>query len=670
MLGVIFYQYADLYQGSFYALLSIALLMLCFSFVKTDSLLQFKFRWVFGVGISLLLFVFAYFLSDQNEKQKVFDHLDNTAFFRVELVSAPIEKANSYLCQVSVIQTFDSLTWKPSSGKAIVYLQKDSAASKLLFGDRVIMRAKFNSPEKALNPDGFDFAAYLHRQGIVATSYVSSENWQLNDKSSDFSIRREADKCRKYLLHIYRKFNIENDEFAVLSALTLGYSDALEPDLRTSYSATGAMHILSVSGMHVGIVYVVLAFVLSFLNKNQRQKVYKTLIITLFLWLYAFLTGLSPSVVRAALMLSFVSVATCFERKSQIYNTLFMSAFFMLVYNPNFLYDVGFQLSYAAVLSIVFFQPIIGKLYLAKNRYSKFCWDLFSVSLAAQLGTVPFTLYYFQQFPNYFILTNFVAIPLSTIVIYLAILLFVVSFLPYISTFVSFLLKWSLWLLNFMIVWIQHLPYSVSHFSFDLKQTVVICVGIFCFSAYFFSRKFSLLFVGFSCVLIVSIFSLVTTFQTLTTKRMIVFAGQKNTHVNFIERNQNFVFSTDSVEMVKIAKCFWQNQKLESPKFNVNNNWVAQNVAEFNGSRIIVLNKDYLRKTTYLEPLQIDYLIIGNSLKPKIDQVLSCLHPRKIVVDKTISKWYSQSIRQACKARNIDFYSVAERGAYILTFTD
>jgi len=517
-LGIVFYQYVELQHWGLYALFFVSLILLFLSLVIRIPKRQFQFRWLFGCGIFMFLFVLICFLSGEREKENTFQRLNIKGVYRVELSAAPIEKAKSYLCKVDVIQYFYATNWVPTRGKAILYLQKDSAASKLLFGDRLMLQAKFSPPERALNPDGFDYAAYLKRQGVGAVCYIPSGSWRMTDRDMVFSIQRQADICRNYLLNIYRKFHIEGDEFAVLAALTLGYTDALQPDLRTSYSATGAMHILSVSGMHVGVVYVVMAFLLSFLNKNQRQKVIKTIFISLFLWGYAFLSGLSPAVVRATLMFSFVAIATCFERKSQIYNTIFMSAFFMLLYNPNFLFDVGFQLSYSAVLSIIFFQPIIGKLYIANNKYSKVVWDLFSVSLAAQLGTMPFTLYYFQQFPNYFLLTNFVAIPLSTIVIYLAMALLMTSFVPYLSVVVAFLLKWSLWLLNFLIVWVQNLPYSLSHISLDIRQTIVLFLAIFCFSAFFYYKKFSTLIVGLSAVLLACMFNLQTNYQTMTSK--------------------------------------------------------------------------------------------------------------------------------------------------------
>jgi competence protein ComEC len=295
---------------------------------------------------------------------------------------------------------------------------------------------------------------------------------------------------------------------------------------------------------------------------------------------------------------------------------------------------------------------------------------MFSVSIAAQLGTMPFTLYYFQQFPNYFLLTNIIAIPLSSLVIYLAIGLLMTSFIPYLSLAVAFLLKWSLWLLNFVIVGIEGLPHSVSHISLDIRQTLVLFLAVFCFSAYYFNRKFLSLAVGLASVLIACLFNLQTNYETLTSKRMVVYAGQKGTHISFINRNQNLVISTDSVEAGKIATTFWQNQKLEKAGYRQPSGLLANDFVGFEGKRILILTQDFLSRKISLTPLTLDYLILGNHLKPKINQLLECVHPRKIIVDKSISTWYANSIRDACLKQKIGFYSVAEQGAYVLNIKD
>ena len=669
ILGIVLYQYVEFFNGVLYALSAIAVLFVACSYLFRTPNRQYQFRWLFGCGISVFMLVLAYILSAEHEKADVFDSLHRKGIYRVELTSAPVEKTRSYLCKVDVLQFYDS-SWKPAHGKAILYFQKDKAVSTLLFGDRLLVQADFAPPEKALNPESFDYAAYLKRQGVGAVCFISTGTWLMTDRNTAFSIRREAGKCQQYLLDVYRKFHISGDEFSVLAALTLGYTDDLQPDIRASYSATGVVHILSVSGMHVGIVYVVMAFLLGFMNKTQKLRVIKALFIMLFLWEYAFLTGMSAAVIRSTLMFSFIAIATCLDRKSQLYNTVFMSALCMLVVNPNYLYDVGFQLSYAAVLSIVFFKPIVDKVYNPTNKVTRFVWTMFSVSLAAQLGTTPFTLYYFQQFPNYFLLTNFIAIPLSTLIIYLAMGLLFVPFVPGLSAWLGFLLNKSVWVLNFVIVTIQHLPYSLSHISTDLKQSAFLFLAIFCLSGYYFSRKFAPLAEGLSSLLLVCLFSLQINYHTLTSRRMIVYAGQKNTHVSFINRNKNYVFTTDSVEIQRIAKAFWRSQQLEHTVYIHENAWYKDGFASFEGIKVLILTGDILKRKTTGTPLDLDYLILGNRLKPKIEQLMECVHPRRIIVDRSISKWYTGHIKQYCLSRKIGFYAVAEQGAYIVNIKD
>jgi len=669
IIGIIAYQFVEIFRWSLYVMFCLSAIFILLSFAISAPKRQFQFRWLFGFGISIFMFSLAYLSTSEREKSESFDHLYQKGIYRIEIISAPVEKEKSYLCKVEVFEYLHS-KWKPAHGKAILYIQKDKNTSKLLVGDRVMVEANFAPPERPLNPNAFNYATYLKHQGIGATSYISSGRWQIIGKNENLSIRRESDKCRNYLLDIYRKFNIQGDEFAVLAALTLGYTDDLQPNIRASYSATGTVHILSVSGMHVAVIYVVIGFFLGFLDKRRWQKILKAVLIMVFLWCYAFLTGMSAAVIRATIMFSFVVFATCMDRKSQIYNTIFMSILVMLIYNPNFLYDVGFQLSYAAVLSIIFFQPIINKIYQPSGKIPKLIWDIFSVSIAAQIGTTPITLYYFQQFPNYFLLTNFIAIPLSSLIIYLAIGLLIVSFVPYLSVGVGFVLKWSLWFMNYFIMTIQNLPYSVWHISLDIKQSIVLFLAIFCLSSYYFTRKYVPLFIGLASLLLTCLFNLETNIETLTSKRMIVYAGQKNTHVNFINRNKNYVLSTDSTEMQHIAKIFWQNQKLDSPQYLHSTNWLSDGFIYFEGSRILVMTEDFLKRKTTKTPLELDYLIIGNLLKPRIEQVLECIHPKNIIVDKSITKWYSDNIKQACKSRKIQFYSVAEQGAYILNFKD
>jgi len=663
--GIVLFQYFHFSNWVLLLTLSGALCVMIFGLLINHSASQYKFRYLFGGGIFLFFVLAGYFISLLHAKKNEFDSYNQKGIYKVILLSPPIEKAKSFLCKVEVLARWESSQFQQTKGKAIVYLQKDSLSKHLVVGDQMLVEAEFAPPPSVQNPSGFDYGAYLNRQGIGATCYIPSDRWKLIGHEAGFSILRSADMCRNALLQIFKNNKIEGDEFAVLAALTLGYTDDLQPDLKTSYADTGAMHILSVSGMHVGIVYAVIAFFLSFLNKNLYQRILKVFIILLFLWAYAFLTGLSPAVVRAALMFSFFTLANCVSRKPLIFNTIFMSMFLMLIFQPNLIFDVGFQLSYGAVLSIIFFHPLITRHYQPNHLVSRYLWSTISVSLAAQIATTPFSLYYFHQFPNYFLLTNFFAIFLSTNIIYISIILLSLSFLPFLNSALAFLLHWHLWLLNHIIEWIQKLPFSISYLSLDGKQMLLFFVAIVSISLYFFYKKYSMLFIGILSLLIVCIINLKIKYDTLTSSKIIVYAGMKSTHVNLIHKTKNYVFSSDTAEIKYIAKPYWINTQVEKPAFISNSQTLMNLCFNFNGMRVLILDSSYIKKTTYHSPLRLDYLIIGNNLRPDIDHILQFLQPRTIIVDKSISKWYTDKIMDVCSEKKIHFYSIAKQGAFV-----
>jgi competence protein ComEC len=668
ILGIISYQFVALFDWSQVVLISLSVCFILSSFIIRKSKLQYQFRWLFGSGIFLFIVVLGYYVSEQYEKENSFQHLNKSGVYTVELTESPIEKANSYLCRVKTLQVFDSLQNATSKGKAIIYFQKDSAAALLQSGDRLLVETTFRKPEGDKNPNGFDYATYLKRQGIGSTVYLQGHSWRKIGENTSFSIFRLAEKSQQNLLRVYKRFGIEGDEYAVLAALTLGSKDALHPELRQNYTTSGGMHILAVSGLHVGIIYMVLSFLFSFLDRKSGLKIYKALIVVLLLWIYAFITGLPPSVIRATMMFSFVALGESMERKSQIYNTISVSAFLMLLYNPNFLFDVGFQLSFSAVLSIVYFQPQIKNWFIIKNKPLSWAWNLTAVSIAAQIGTAPFSIYYFHQFPNYFLLTNFIAIPLAMFIIYGAVLLFVFSPVPYISVAVAFVLHWLLRVLNFCIQFIHDLPFSTTITSINIWQ-VVSLFGIVLFMSFYFQTKKYIPFFG-SLVLVFAIISinLYVNLNTLNVSRLIVFADKKNTHIDFVDGKKHYLFTTDSLSAERVAGNFWLQNKLDKP-INLNGeNFTTDGFVEFIDKKFLILTDNWLKDIMTSKPVTVDYLIIGNGMKPKINEILECVVPTNIIVDGSISGWYIENIRQNCVKRGIAFYSVSERGAYVLNF--
>lgn len=666
--GILLFQYFRVSLIILSVLLILSLLILIsFLFIR-NSETQYRFRWLFGIGVFVCFACIGYGSCYLFEQKNQFTELNHRAIYEVELISAPVEKARSYSFRVKLLHRYDSIEITPVAGKAILYIQKDSVPPSLLFGDRLLVDAEFKTPDGAQNPNGFDYAKYLKRQGIGATAYLASGKWKKLGENPRFLLTRFANQCRNHLLAIYQKYGIDGDEFAVLAALTLGYKDSLEPELYKLYSHTGAVHILSVSGLHVGIVYGAIMLLLRFLKRTRLQQIIKSVVSILFIWSYAVITGLSPSVMRASLMMSIVAVGTCLERRPQIYNTVLSSAFILLLINPNVLFNIGFQLSYSAVLSIVAFQNSIYRLYSPVSKFMKAFWSLTTVSLAAQLGTAPISIFYFNQFPNYFLLTNYAAIPLSTVIIYLAIILFFVSFVPMLATWVGLLLKWIIWLLNKTLGLILMIPGSVSIISITGLQLFFVIMAVFLFIAFALNKKYFPLMAGLTFVLFFVGSFVVRNYLSYQNSKMIVFSDSRSPTVNFIDGKQNFVFTNNEPQAYNTADAFWRASMLHRPSFLEKNSWFDDGFAVFKGKRILILKDDMLRYKTATKPLEVDYLILTNRLKPRMNEILECVNPKLVVADKTISPWYTNHVKETCREANVDFYSVAESGAFVEEF--
>ncbi|MFW9598276.1 MAG: ComEC/Rec2 family competence protein, partial [Paludibacter sp.] len=487
--GIILYVFAAQTLWVAITLIVCALVLLLPSVIVKNPSHQFTLRWTFGLGVIFFFTGIGFVLSKWESEQNTFSELNKRAVFLIELTDNPIQKAKSYKCKVQVLTCYTLRGPVSVNKNALIYLQKSENAALLKHGNRLLIQTTFKEAPGKINPEGFDYKHYLQLQGIGAMAYADSLHWRKMAYTPQFSIMQMASGAQKSLVDIYARYGISGNEYAVLSALTLGYTDELQPEIMAGYSASGAMHILSVSGLHVGIVYMVISFLLSFIRKNRFLIIVKAVFIVIFLWLYAFTTGLSPSVIRSAAMFSFVAIGSAFNRKSQIFNTIFASAFLILLTNPLLLFNVGFQLSYTAVISIIIFQPTFSALLPTKNKPLKWVRDLFAVSIAAQIGTLPLTLYYFQQFPNYFLLTNLLAIPLSGLIIYVAMFLQATAVIPFIATITAQILKYLLFALNYCINFIYKLPNSVTIISLDIIQSILFIVGTSLIVSYVIRKK-------------------------------------------------------------------------------------------------------------------------------------------------------------------------------------
>jgi competence protein ComEC len=375
--------------------------------------------------------------------------------------------------------------------------------------------------------------------------FLKDNQWRKINSRPAFSIIHFALNIRSKLLEILQQNNIQDDELSVAAGMLLGVRDILSPELHQAYAGAGAMHILCVSGLHVGIIFMILNWLLGVLNYRKNGKLVKAIIIMLAIWFYALLTGFSPSVVRASTMFSFIIVGQNLNRHVNIFSSLSSSAFVLLIVDPTLLFDLGFQLSYAAVVSIVILQKPIASIWVPNNKLLFSIWQLIAVSIAAQIGTAPLSLYYFHQFPNLFIITNLIVIPAAYIIINLGILVLAFSFAPPVSAFLGKILSSILHFLNYLIINIEQLEFAVSRNIYISPTVFVFLILLIIFaSIWILLKKRRLIFVNL--FLLIGILTALL-FNFDKRNEFIIYQSNRNIYMAIYSNRQAWIICDTSV---------------------------------------------------------------------------------------------------------------------------
>jgi competence protein ComEC len=367
--------------------------------------------------------------------------------------------------------------WIKTKGKCLVKF-KTLERNNLKYGSDIIFTKKPSLVENAGNPYEFDYKAYLSYNNIYHRINLTDNDYEITvNKPSNFIIDYSL-KSAGYLDSILQTHIHSKQEQGIARALFLGIKDGLDNEIRQAYSSAGAMHVLAVSGMHVAILFQLLSMFLQRLSFFKKNNLYSGITLLVFVWFYAFITGGSASVLRAVVMFSFTIAAKIFDKRTNIYNTLAMSAFALTLYDPYLIMSVGFQLSYLAVIGIVYIYPKINLLLEFTHFIKKWIWDIVCISVAAQIATFPISVLYFHQFPSYFIFSNLFVIPVAMLVMYSGIAMFFTSFIPVIGIVLGYFTEKVIWLMNYGILNTEKIPGSLIE---GLYISVIECIAIYGF---------------------------------------------------------------------------------------------------------------------------------------------------------------------------------------------
>jgi competence protein ComEC len=682
MVGVYFGYYPFFFTNyAFNYFVIITSILICwgsFLFVKSYS-----FRWVFGLLMSLfMLFSGMTWVNIQGENYKTSSvFLDSTfnGIIEVRILEPPKQKelTTGFVAEITGLQGVNQ--WKKD--KVLVYLQNYPEMPVLKYGSILVIKKIPELIGPSLNPEQFDYQKYQSLKGIFYQVFLKNGEWdQLSGNQSNF-IFRTAFWCRDYLLDVLKKNGLQDEEYAVASAILLGYDDELPRHLRKGYVASGTMHVLCVSGLHVGIVYLIFNFLFGLILARKSNEHIKTLMLLAIVWFYAMITGLTPSVLRSTIMISFILIGTLINRRGNIFNSLAASAFLLLLIDPSTLMNIGFQLSYLAVLGIALFQKPFYNLFFFKNKALNWIWEATSVTLAAQLMTTPIILYYFHQFPVYFILSNLLLIPLSFVIIVLGMSVLIFSFLPYVPLWLGYLTSAFIYIMNFIVKWIENLPISTINglylTQYELVMLLIIVSLLWIFMQYFNSH----ILVPILTILI--FFSLSVTFrnfENLQTKQIVVFGINKHTAIDFIIGKQHILLSDSSLVHDEFAidynmRGYWAKMGLKDEMLNLrfdesHSNAVLlrtkEDLVSFGGKIFSIWTGEQKTKKYRHNRQPLDFVVVVGNRKESLESLLKNYLVETIVIDLSVPYWQADKWKSAAQKSGIQVRDIREEGAYIV----
>lgn len=641
------------------------------SFLYFFSPVKFKFRFshLNGVSINLLIAsaaaILVWFHNVRHDKNWIGNYADS--HYTVATIEEPlVEKTNSFKALAQVDGTYSENKLSSKAGKIILYFKKDSSLSQLRYGSQIIFNKPLQEIKNADNPGSFDYKQYSLFQGIAHQVNLSQNEFEILPLEKRNWFRQFIFDCTSWVITILQKFIPGEKEQGLAEALLIGYKDDLDKNLVQSYTNTGVVHIIAISGMHLALIYGLLLLLTKPLRRKKLQWL-RMLLILSGLWLFTLLAGAQASVVRSAVMFTCIAFGETLSKKTSVYNTLALSAFLLLVYDPFWLWDVGFQLSYAAVISIVtFYKPIYNWFYFP-NKFLDFIWKTMAISIAAQILTTPVSLYHFHQFPVLFLLTNIVAVPLSSLILFGEIFLCAIAWVIPVATIIGKIVQLLIYWMNSYIEMIERVSFSLwNGFSISVLQTVLLSIAVVATCFWLMDKKKWMLWLSLSSSVVFISLRSVSFAAAYTQKKLIVYNVPKYSAIDLIA-GRTYSFVGDSallyddfirnfhIQPSRVFHRVEQNQTLP----------VCCKSFEFCNKKIVII--DSSENFLPLETKQrIDVLILSKNPKLYISNLIKTFSIHQIVIDGSVPQWKAKLWKHDCDSLNIHCFDVSGKGAFVM----
>ena len=640
--------------------------------------------------IAICVFVIAYFVSKENAINTIYFglatyvlaftigtstqiiHTDSfeptnyihqdSIFEKPHLVSVIVrEKLRSSSFNDRYIALVNQIDDAKTTGRILLNVRKDSLNHAFAIGSHLQINGSLYQSSPSKNPNQFDYGKYLESKQIYAQIYADAAEMKIGS-IIEKDVWYYTARLRTKIIRNLEKSNFNKAELNVAIALILGQQQDISPEIIRDYQYAGAVHILSVSGLHIGFVLLFVTFLLKPFPNTRRGSLIKLIIILLSLSSFGLMAGLAPSVLRSVTMFSFVAIGMYLRRSTNIFHTLLVSMLLILLFQPSFLFDVGFQLSYVALFFILWLQPLLAQLWSPKNKIVNYFWEILTVSFAAQIGAFPLSIYYFHQFPGLFFVTNLVIIPFLSVIMALGVLVMVLATFDFVPLFLAKSLEWSIYILNKVINTIGSFEQFIIHeipFNWQLL-----------FSAYLLIVATITWFKKPSCnrlalAMISVIICQVTYFQTRwiiqNQRELVIFNSKKNTLIS--ERNGENITLYANDSLLKSAE---KNKTLTS--YSMGNfsslkiKKSLRNLIYFKGNKILIVDSVGI----YPKNIYPDVVVFTQSPKINFERFLQTAKPKIVVADASNFKTIQKLWRATCIKEKIPFHATGEKGFYRL----
>ncbi len=675
VLGIIFQWYLKVpILVNAICVVSLLILLLAFNFLSIEK--RYKYQWLQGLLINATIFCIAIFLCWQkdikNNENWFGKYYNDSCSLIVKINESPIVKEKSTKADAVVEAIIQNGTTEKVEGKVLIYFSKEDSMVLPRYGDKILIQGGLQQIKNAGNPGGFNYSRYMIFQQTLHQVYLKKDKFILLNEHSENKLYSFIFWARNATINTLQKYIVGSKKVSgIAEALLIGYKEDLDKDVVQAYSNTGVVHIIAISGMHLGLIYVGLVWLFSRLPFIKRSAITRVILILGCLWLFSLITGASASVLRSAVMFTCIIIGKEFFRQTSIYNSLASSAFLLLCFNPFLLWDVGFQLSYFAVVGIVWLQKPIQDLYYSKHKAIQYLWEMCSITIAAQILTLPICIYYFHQIPTTFLFTNLICVPLSTFVLFAEIALVICSAFPPLALLIGKFIYVLTWCMNALIEFFNKLPFSLLDKIYATAFTTWALYGfVFLVTAALLRRNKTLMKISFGFLFLFVGLWAYGKINLTQQKKIIIYNVSRHTAIDFVSNNKFWFYGDGD---------FRKDGALQN--FNLKPTRVSMQVEESKDIIIGLSNKNriwqFYNKSIMIidtivefEPvnnkLSVDVLLISKNPIIQIADIATAVIPTIIVFDASNSLWKIAQWKKECEELHLQYFITGEQGAFIL----